>query len=440
MIHYLSRRVGRVFESHHSPTVPRHGGTHRASSHPTKGRAGTTLSEILISLLVMSIGCVSLATLFPISVLRSIQATQLTNATILRLNAEQLIELFPRLAHDPDNNKSLLFPNPSYMTEHNTERFVVDPLGATNSILNSAGLQAVFGNNGGSPFPPATRINRYHGGFTNSNFLAPLNVSTRVAYLPDSWQLAAKGNAPNLNAANHTITVAPNVDTLTAQNTLSSLGVGSVRVVLFAPNGKSSVTRLVTSIAGQVVSWDDPATTADDLPANYTSVLRYRLEFVDPRYSWILTVRKKPNALYPAADAEVDVVVFHKRAFSAAAEQVYALVPKPTDPYGNPNPNGIGLFTNQTDFTLDLSTTNAMSPPVKPFLKKGSFVFDAQNAHWYRVVQVRDDPVNPVVTIDRPATAPIYAGTPGGPDIMAMPGVVEVFPLDMITYDPNNPP
>jgi hypothetical protein len=398
-------------------------------------RAGATLSEILISLLVMSIGVVSLATLFPISVLRSIQATQLTNATILRLNAQELIELYPRLVHDPDVDGNL--------REHDTEKFVVDPLGATSTILNQAGLQFTFGNNGGAPFPPRFLIRRYHGGFDNMGSTQPpprqpappFARNPYAAYLPDSWQIAGKGNAPALNAAGHTITVAPNVDTQTALNTLNSLGVGSVRLVLFAPNGKSSVTRLVTSITGQVVSWEDPATTTDDLPASFTTVLRYRLEFADPRYSWLLTVRKRPNALNPAADAEVDVVVFHKRAFSAASEQVFNLLPLP-----GANPNNIGLAARGTQFTLDLTATNALSPPVKPFLKKGGFVFDAQNAHWYRVVQVREDAVNPVVTIDRPAMAPIYAGASGGPGIMAMPGVVEVFPLATISYDQNNPP
>ena len=56
------------------------GTAHPTQSHPS---SGSTLSEVLISLLVMSIGVVSLATLFPVSVLRSIQATQLTNAANL---------------------------------------------------------------------------------------------------------------------------------------------------------------------------------------------------------------------------------------------------------------------------------------------------------------------------------------------------------------------
>uniref|UniRef100_A0A7C4QRG5 Uncharacterized protein n=1 Tax=Schlesneria paludicola TaxID=360056 RepID=A0A7C4QRG5_9PLAN len=63
------------------------------------GPRGTTLSEVLISTLVMSIGVVALASLFPISVLRSIQASQLTNAANLRYNAEAHLRTMPELIH-----------------------------------------------------------------------------------------------------------------------------------------------------------------------------------------------------------------------------------------------------------------------------------------------------------------------------------------------------
>ena len=55
-------------------------------------RGGTTLTEVLMSLLIMGIGLVSVATLFPLSVLRSIEATQQTTATSLRFTAEALID------------------------------------------------------------------------------------------------------------------------------------------------------------------------------------------------------------------------------------------------------------------------------------------------------------------------------------------------------------
>ena len=54
-------------------------------------RSGVTLTEVLMSLLVMGIGVVSVATLFPLAVLRGARATQLTAGTILKLNAAETV-------------------------------------------------------------------------------------------------------------------------------------------------------------------------------------------------------------------------------------------------------------------------------------------------------------------------------------------------------------
>lgn len=53
-------------------------------------RVGATLSEVLASLIVMSIGVVSVATLFPISVLRTVQANQLTTSAQLKYDFDGL--------------------------------------------------------------------------------------------------------------------------------------------------------------------------------------------------------------------------------------------------------------------------------------------------------------------------------------------------------------
>lgn len=60
-------------------------------------RKGTTLAEVLISLLIMSVGVIPLMVLFPISTLRTLQATNLTNATNLRYNAEAMVDTLPLL-------------------------------------------------------------------------------------------------------------------------------------------------------------------------------------------------------------------------------------------------------------------------------------------------------------------------------------------------------
>ena len=62
-----------------------------ASSAP----AGLTLVEVLMSMLVTGIGILSVIVLFPLAFVRAVQATNLTNGTILRYNAESLFDADP---------------------------------------------------------------------------------------------------------------------------------------------------------------------------------------------------------------------------------------------------------------------------------------------------------------------------------------------------------
>ena len=123
-------------------------------------RAGTTLSEVLISLLVMSVGVIALATLFPISVLRCVQATQLTNATNLRYNVEGLVNAIPQLysvgtSWQPSTNYaanamvtpsaylSLKYPPLVAICQHAGQSAVLEPnwqnLNAQNQLVNPDG-------------------------------------------------------------------------------------------------------------------------------------------------------------------------------------------------------------------------------------------------------------------------------------------------------------
>lgn len=54
-------------------------------------RRGSTLSEVMIAVLVISIGVVSVGSLFPMSVVRAIQANKVTQSTIHRFNAETMV-------------------------------------------------------------------------------------------------------------------------------------------------------------------------------------------------------------------------------------------------------------------------------------------------------------------------------------------------------------
>ena len=81
--------------------------------------AGTSLTEVLAAVLIMGVGVLAVMTLFPISILRSMQATQLTNATILSKRADALIDMH-RLVTDS------FIPQPA---EGHETYCVIDPLG-----------------------------------------------------------------------------------------------------------------------------------------------------------------------------------------------------------------------------------------------------------------------------------------------------------------------
>ena len=63
-----------------------------------RGRSGLTLVEVLMSLMVTGIGILGVDRAFAIGLCaRAVQATNLTNGTILRYDAESMIDINPRL-------------------------------------------------------------------------------------------------------------------------------------------------------------------------------------------------------------------------------------------------------------------------------------------------------------------------------------------------------
>ncbi len=57
------------------------------ATHPAEARSGITLTEILISIMIMGVGMVSLATLFPLGLLRMRDANRMTRSTLLAESA-----------------------------------------------------------------------------------------------------------------------------------------------------------------------------------------------------------------------------------------------------------------------------------------------------------------------------------------------------------------
>lgn len=336
---------------------------------PKSARQGTTLTEVLMAILCMAIGVVAVASLFPIALLRSVQATQLTQATILRFNAETFVDLNPGLIVNPDNTT---------LGKHAGKRYLIDPLGW--NIVNA---------DGGNP-GAVGNMARYNALTTSEDTAAALVT------LPDSWVLMHE----ELPVSNTQTSVTLNTIPQEVSNALSS-GV-TLRVILFSENENLSEARFLTTgqINGNTISWQRP------LPSPYTpspyfndKVPKVRIEFRDRRYTWLLSVRNF-TVDYAVPQALVDVVVFFNRSAGIEEETPYALH------YVKPRVYSVG---NAGD---------------KPFLKKGGFMLDTNTGAWHRIQKINEDTDPYQITLEKNTTANI-----DGDLAVFFRGVVDVYPL-----------
>jgi hypothetical protein len=439
-----------------------------------RSSTGSTLAETLVAMLVMSIGVVSLASLFPLAIVRSIQATQLTNATNLRYNAESIIDM----------NRVMLITNippvapitPPPATEPQAPQvYAVDPLGW--SIAAESGVATYYRIGG------AAGLARWNGGF-NTEAAAAGYVT-----LPDSWIIQAK-SLPEATAA-----IPINITSVTFPATVDLISVAYAppaesRVVVFNPTTKLSEVRRITGIVGQTVTWAAtqplPLSVLEDQDGNNTlgatedyngngildPVGDVWIETRDRRYTWLLNVRRYGNR------ANIEVVSFMGREFTSDDEQAYAAnfytsvgrdgVGIPTsatnadDWLGADNRPGIAGFDDDGDGTIDNNTggpngTGELGWPgtddsrtiynvtwaagtTPPTIRKGGWVLDPLHARWYRISGIYDSishqPVQSLstfsgnsvdLTIDRDL---IEVSTPAIPGTaIFMRGVIEVYPI-----------
>lgn len=487
-------------------------------------RRGVSLSEVLISLLVLSIGVVSVATLFPLSVLRTVQATQLTNGTQLRYNFEGLAGAKPELmgARPWEPRRQFVageyvFPSVpgSYVFEctntgmsgpiepawvyaagqatqdadtgqqwvaRNARVYVVDPLGweERNAELGnpavpfaeaaaSANVRNTFGRlnldtpAAVPPFASPQRILRLPGGVPGS--------MAGAAVLPDSWTLQLEStdlsgltaNSVQLtNSSSQLVpTFAPGGTEVDFQGTHAAI---FARITFFDVTGRASIvrplSRIETASAGvETFEWTSPLIA----PPGVTWV-RARVETFDPRYSWMLAVRRSPSgAAYPT------LVVFFRRSYAPEDELIHnthflALPPGGSYP-GNGTDRVVDLRVNAFGgISPVLATTGAPGKPIvvveynpalgvgTPFLKRGSFICDAQNNRWYRVVSYdevsnaraaaialdqnlaasyEDSPPRPgaIVRLESPILESSGAYNNGVGGAILMRSIVDVFPM-----------
>jgi hypothetical protein len=380
-------------------------------------RGGTTLAEVLMSLMVMSIGVVSLATLFPISALRVLEATHMTNSTVLRFNAEGVLDALPQLVFDPDGNPR---------TRHSGTNYIVDPLGIWDLSTQLSKL----------PSDPSftrfeynrpTVITRPGTGFqtwflgedpASPALFTSLGAAQDLTSLPDTLTQVAEGTVadPFTSITANTVTF-PTTDGMDALEAAIAAADGVTddagwRVTLFDASGAFSEVRTVkvdSSInpSGSTVTFVKPLTTA----MRSAGVGLVRLEFVDQFYTYMYSVRNS------GGNVNVDVVVFFKRDLTELSQQVYVadmrrydLGPgKPLASPPEPPKPGVDGFDDNGDKIVDDireigtvgsddTVNNAVivdwnpalytTAPEPPPLRRGGYVYDPVNGLWYRIQSI----------------------------------------------------
>lgn len=387
-------------------------------------RQGATLTEVLMSLMIMGIGVVSLATLFPLSTQRVLEASNLTNSTVVRFNAEGLVDAFPALVHEPDGDAT---------TREAGRNYVVDPLGWYEHISQGVTTPTRFEYNRPTLItePPTAQQTRYLGEKPGSaSVFTGMDISRTIVGLPDSATEVVKDVMPDpdgtnmaaykLNAENRIagVTLPATVDLTVVQQEPALY-----RITIQDKSGRYSETRQITSCTGQDIAWDlDGDASADypgedlPLPARFTqdtnsvpNMGKVRVELPRADYSWLLTVRKRSSG-----PANVDVVVFRKRDFSQLSEQYYMGDLRRYSLGADGAPGVVGVDENLNGTNDDVreigyrgsddepnnrvvvdwtpagsngayGTSTYPATVEKPPLRRGGYLFDLTNGLWYRI-------------------------------------------------------
>lgn len=334
-------------------------------------RNGVTLTEVLMSLMIMGVGVVSLATLFPIASLRVLEATNLTNSTIVRFNAEGLVDSFRSMVDDPDGISST--------SDEDGRHFVVDPLGwyehedqlGIASVTDPRLIFFEYNRPSTVTLPRLTTSNgnplptRYFGENRSApEIFTSLDITRQIVSLPDTTTDIAEAFPDPDGSA--TAAYVPTTGQVTGivmpadvDLSIVALEPSLYQAVIFDKTGKYSETRTLTAVSGQQISWAtdlngdgdalDPGESEHPLPSRFgldaadttngtRNIGLVKIEQPVPYYSWLLSVQKDING-----PVNVDVVVFNKREFSQLSEQIYLgdLVRFRLGPDGQPGTAGI---------------------------------------------------------------------------------------------------
>lgn len=409
-------------------------------------RIGASLVEILMSLMVMAIGLVSVASLFPIAMVRSMQATQLTSASHLGHQVAGYIQADPMLARRHFSG-GVTVPNREYrlgsvaarryeLTADNyASRLpinvvtVIDPIGyyqcATQmGTLNfSAGYYGYDDTTtpmiGGEPW--MYKVERLNAGFNLSNRMQR-EVAFRIFSSSDTWKAVVTANEvqvaatppAGVNPANSSTLLLNDVsgadmeafrDTINAARASNSYVFG--RLVAISANRRQVHTSPIYFIEGAssyaVFSGPAQVSTSRRIvgQAFAQGISEVRLELFELQYSSMITIARRLTSLgagslpgAPGADDDGDGTVdnINEVAYprtddvlSTIHANLVVYFRRDFSPQSEQVYEAIADDTERQRVLIRWRSTN---PDQKPVLRAGAWIFDMRLGNWYRITGV----------------------------------------------------
>lgn len=433
-------------------------------------RHGATLTEVLMAILIMSIGIVSVCSLFPISIISSIRATQLTNGRILRDNVNELVRTYPNLVAPPvipgignwrgewqpntsyapgdyvipRLNKRALFPDPYFALKRvaSGQTTAIEPDWLPSSFLYT---ELVPTTNNSLAVWQVVQIPHYvidpHGFFRSQvvypgrfggidSPILPLRTpspagippgnemnATKYFTSPDSWSVLVQEYPTQFEVdvpmAGRTTVHFPGTVDLTNVSTDPNYS----RVIFTRTDGAQTATRIPAAgtSGSQLV--------VDSIPSAFTqpaSTGMARVETFSPRYTYFLTVQNRGAESPPRLSC---AVVFNRR-LSADAEHPYAAN------FGNASFDSVASVMNSNLLSDQVFIAWDNSEP-EPFLKVGAYLLDARAVVFYRIVAVNKVGNSATISLNRPVEAMTYNNSSNETGLaIIMPGILHVYDVE----------
>ena len=403
-------------------TTRRHHVRRRSLPRPLKGervgvrgcphsvRSGATLTEVLMSLLIMGLGITSVFTLFPMSILRSVKSTNLTHAALLaETGREVFIYRNAELTNPPARSgfgkdfllsyppNNTLAVNDATIPANFTGTFVVDPVGGVNA--------EPFGRTPGR-FGQVLRVSTLPGEPPTATTLADVqDLASSVYTSHDSWitiledvpQLVQNITTPSVATE---ISFTADVDLNASILTRSSINPGT-RVLVLSQDGRQSFT--VDVDPNNPVPAANRLRLSRQLPTSLYSppgtdrIGLVRVQNFERRYTYLMTMHRDE-----LGSTTGELVVFFRRQFGDA-ETTYTI--RATDP---PDPI-LGIDTLNRKLTVQFGGATNVGAP-----SPGNYIFGTWlskpgnpvvNGRWYRIVGVEE---LDSAQWESPATGPEY--------------------------------